>query len=69
MTAPVSNQAICDAFGCGMPAVGSTTGIEVDAAGRTAVPKVNFCARHPNWPHSDDAKVFAAISTVYKARA
>lgn len=34
---------------------------------RPAVPNVNVCAHHDNWPHSEDAARFAA-SDVYKAR-
>lgn len=27
--------------------------------GRPAIAKLNVCTRHANWPHSDDAKLFA----------
>lgn len=34
---------------------------------RPAVPNINVCHPHKNWPHSDDAKVFA-LTPVYQAR-
>jgi hypothetical protein len=67
MPSPVTSKPRCDAPGCGMFAVGSTDGTEVDSLKRTAVKNVNYCARHTNWPFSDDAKAFTA-TTAYIER-
>jgi hypothetical protein len=34
---------------------------------RPAVPKINVCAPHKNWPHSEDAQIFA-LGKSYKER-
>lgn len=62
---------ICDVPGCGLLSALTTDGTEVDVQGleRPALPNINVCARHANWPHSDDAKVFALMSGSYKQRA
>lgn len=53
----------CDVYGCGSLADLGTDGTEVDASGRTALPNLNVCNHHANWPHSEDAKIFAAGHT------
>lgn len=62
MGAPIAGKVLCDVSGCGMPAVKSTAGDEVDSQGlnRPAIPKLNLCERHHNWAHSDDARAFAS---------
>jgi hypothetical protein len=35
--------------------------------GRPSIPNLNVCATHRNWPHSEDAQMFA-LSIPYKAR-
>lgn len=64
MSDPIAARPRCDLLGCGAFAVMSTDGTEVDAQGleRPAVPKLNVCERHKNWPHSEDARVFATTS-------
>jgi hypothetical protein len=59
----------CDVDGCSRDAVKSTDGAEVDVTGamRPSVPGVNVCEHHDNWPHSEDARRFAA-SDLYKDR-
>jgi hypothetical protein len=71
MPAPQADPARCDVSGCGKVASYSTDGTEKDAQGlgRPALPGINVCAHHMNWPHSDDAKVFALQSEKYRARA
>lgn len=66
---PVADAARCDVFGCGHVASIGTTGDEVDVQGlgRKAVPNLNVCDHHANWPHSNDALVFAA-GEKYRAR-
>jgi hypothetical protein len=34
---------------------------------RPAIPNINVCAPHKNWPHSEDAKMFA-LGKDYQAR-
>lgn len=63
MSAPISYSIddappLCDA-GCGALATIGTDGTEVDAAGRKALPYLNVCEHHRNWPHSPDGQVFA----------
>lgn len=69
MAAPKADAPRCDVPGCGMPAVSSSDGSEKDVQGlgRKALPNINACARHSNWPHSEDAQLFA-VSAPYKAR-
>jgi hypothetical protein len=52
----------CDVPGCGHTAVLRTDGTEKDVQGlgRPAIAGLNVCGHHENWPHSPDAKVFAA---------
>jgi hypothetical protein len=68
--APIADAPRCDLLGCGMPATSRTDGSEVDAQGlgRKALPNLNVCGRHTNWPHSEDAQRFALASDVYRAR-
>jgi hypothetical protein len=68
--APKVDASRCDVLGCGMIAVTSSDGSEVDAQGlgRKALPNLNVCSRHTNWPHSEDAQRFALASDVYRAR-
>lgn len=71
MNAPIAARPRCDVPGCGMFATRCSTGKEKDAQGlnRSAVPNINICGeRHSNWPHSEDARTFAATSAEYKAR-
>jgi hypothetical protein len=71
MAAPKADAARCDVLGCGMLAAGCSDGTEVDVTGlkRPALKNLNVCARHTNWVHSDDAKLFAMTSDAYKRRA
>lgn len=57
---PKADAPRCDLLGCGMFADRSTDGSEKDSQGlgRKAVPFLNVCTRHENWPFSQDAKVF-----------
>lgn len=71
MAAPKADPAKCDVPGCGCNAAAMTDGTEEDVQkklGRKALPKINVCAPHSNWPFSDDAKKFALESAAYKAR-
>lgn len=69
MPAPKPDPARCDVPGCGLVATHATDGTEKDVQGldRPAVPRVNVCAHHYNWPHSEDAQRFAA-SDLYRGR-
>jgi hypothetical protein len=70
MPAPKADPARCDIYGCGHLADMCTDGSEVDSqgAGRKALPNLNVCARHENWPFSEDARTFAQTSDSYKNR-
>jgi hypothetical protein len=70
MASPKADPARCDVLGCGMIAVTCTDGTEVDVTGakRPALKNLNVCARHTNWPHSEDARLFAMVSDAYKQR-
>lgn len=70
MPAPKADPPGCDTPGCGGPATRSTDGSEEDSQGlgRKALPNLNTCDHHSNWPFSDDAKEFAIKSKVYQAR-
>jgi hypothetical protein len=70
MPAPIADPPKCDVPGCGMLADARTDGTEVDAQGlgRPSLPKINYCARHPNWSHSNDAAIFATTDA-YRKRA
>jgi hypothetical protein len=85
--APKADPPLCDVPGCGALAETMTDGTEQDThvrrvgkdgegtnepLNRKAVPSLNICATHHNWPFSDDAKAFAAApstATKYAARA
>jgi hypothetical protein len=74
--APKASAVKCDVYGCCMLADRSTDGSEVDehpnsspdGSKRPAVKNLNVCMRHRNWPHSEDAKRFAAMDDGYKSR-
>jgi hypothetical protein len=61
MPKPMPDEPRCDVQGCGSFATYATQGDEVDVQGlgRPALPRINVCDRHMNWPHSEDAKRFA----------
>jgi len=61
MPAPIADAPLCDVFGCGRPATVCTDGSEADiqGLGRPALPRVNVCDRHKNWPHSADCQAWA----------
>lgn len=67
--APKADAPRCDLLGCGSYAVMCTDGTEEDVQGlkRPALKNLNVCARHTNWPHSEDAQLFA-LSDVYRNR-
>jgi hypothetical protein len=69
MAAPKADPARCDVQGCGNTASMCSEGTEVDVQGlkRPAIKNINVCARHTNWPHSEDAKLFA-LSDIYRKR-
>lgn len=70
MPAPKADPARCDLYGCGMVADTCTDGSEIDSTGegRKALPNLNVCFRHSNYPFSEDARIFAQTSGTYKAR-
>lgn len=70
MAAPKADPPKCDLAGCGMLATRYTDGTEEDVQGlkRPAVKNLNVCDHHSNWPHSDDAKIFAASNDGYRGR-
>jgi hypothetical protein len=76
MPAPKADEARCDVPGCGALAVHCTDGTEEDIQAierseltkRPALKNINVCTRHGNWPHSDDAKAWAATNEKYKTR-
>jgi hypothetical protein len=61
--------------GCSHVATRSTDGTEKDSQvekrsdlkARPALPKLNVCDHHENWPHSNDAQQFA-LSDKYRGR-
>jgi hypothetical protein len=67
MASPKADPARCDVFGCGMLATSCTDGTEddtnprptSDGTKRAALPNLNVCDRHVNWPFSDDARAWA----------
>lgn len=61
MPEPKADPPTCDVPGCGSLATQGTDGTEKDAQnlGRKAVPNLNVCDHHENWPFSQDAKQFA----------
>jgi hypothetical protein len=75
MPAPIADPARCDVKGCGRLAVTRTDGSEKDTAvkrvgkddvgsaneplNRAAIPRLNICDHHKNWPFSNDAKQFS----------
>lgn len=70
MAAPKADPPRCDLYGCGMLADIYTDGTEEDIQGlkRPAIPHLNVCSRHANWPHSEDAKKFCLTSDSYRNR-
>ena len=78
MAAPKADPARCDVNGCGMIATSCTDGTEADThpkpspdgKPRKALPFVNVCDRHVNYPFSDDARAWAAGAGagIYKNR-
>jgi hypothetical protein len=69
MAKPKADAARCDVFGCGHIATIGTDGSEKDIQNlnRKAIPNLNVCVSHENWPFSNDAERFAA-GDVYKNR-
>lgn len=69
MAEPKADPVMCDLYGCGRLATHCTDGTEEDSQGldRKALPNLNVCNHHLNWPHSDDARQFAA-SDRYRKR-
>jgi hypothetical protein len=75
MPAPKADPAPCDAPGCGHIATLYTDGTEEDSQAkarpelkpRPAIPRINVCDRHENWPHSNDAQAFA-LTEKYRGR-
>jgi hypothetical protein len=67
---PKADPPRCDVYGCGHHAAMCTDGTEEDVQGlgRKSLSNLNVCVRHTNWPHSEDARLFAQISDAYKAR-
>jgi hypothetical protein len=61
MPAPKADPPRCDVPGCGNLATHGTDGNEKDSQGldRKALPNINVCDHHENWPFSDDAQQFA----------
>jgi len=70
MAKPKADEARCDLVGCGMPATRSTDGTEADSqkSGRKAIPFINTCEHHENFPFSTDAQRFA-VTDIYLKRA
>lgn len=66
---PMADRPRCDVHGCGKFAVYCTDGSEADGQGlgRPAIPRLNVCDHHENWPHSEDAKAFT-LSKTYQDR-
>jgi hypothetical protein len=65
------SAARCDLKGCGMFAVTCSSEDDVDEQGlkRPAIPNLNVCSRHTNWPHSEDAKKWVLENEAdYKSR-
>jgi hypothetical protein len=69
MPAPKADPVKCDLLGCGHLAHHCTDGTEKDSTGlgRKAVPNINVCLHHENYPFSEDAQRFAQ-SDQYKQR-
>lgn len=67
--APKADTPRCDLYGCGTYAFMCTDGTEEDVQGlgRPSIKNLNVCTRHTNWPHSEDAKLFA-LSETYRNR-
>ena len=69
--APKANAARCDMKGCGMFAVScsSEEDVDVQSLGRKAIPNLNVCSRHTNWPFSEDAAKWVLENDAdYKSR-
>lgn len=69
MGTPKADKPRCDVYGCGRFATNCTDGTEVDAQGlgRKALPNINVCDHHHNWPFSTDAETFS-LSDTYRQR-
>jgi hypothetical protein len=69
MPEPKADMVLCDIAGCGRVAAHRTDGTEKDTHGekRPAIPRLNVCNHHLNWPHSDDAATFA-LTPAYRSR-
>ena len=67
---PKKDKPLCDVPGCGSYADIGTDGSEEDVQklGRKAIPNLNVCLHHGNWPHSEDAQRFIIDSQAYKGR-
>lgn len=73
--APKADPVTCDVPGCGNPANHCTDGTEEDLQAkdrpelkpRPAIPNINVCPRHINWPHSRDAEAFK-LTDKYRGR-
>jgi hypothetical protein len=63
---PIPDKPACDVPGCGAVADQSSTGEEVDHLERAAIPHINTCAHHINFPHSPDGAAFAATDKYRK---
>jgi hypothetical protein len=78
MAAPKADPAKCDVLGCGKLATTCTDGSEEDkhprpspdGTKRKALPNINICDHHENWPFSEDARAWAAGpgADTYRAR-
>jgi hypothetical protein len=70
MSAPKADPARCDVYGCGHIASRCTDGAETETGElkRKALPNLNVCDHHANWPFSEDARKFALSSDTYKNR-
>lgn len=70
MPQPKADPARCDVFGCGLIATNMTDGSEADKRklGRKAMPFINHCGRHEDWPFSEDAQRFAQQDNNYRNR-
>ena len=83
MAQPKAKAALCDVPGCGRPADKCSDGTEKESnvepgtdpprerikEPRPALPNLNVCNRHGNWPHSPDAKAWVANNQAeYAAR-
>ena len=71
MAEPKADRPRCDTPGCGVFASIGTKGDEKDiqGLGRKALPNLNVCPHHENWPFSEDAQRWVLDNQEkYKAR-